>query len=546
MQDGKIVAAAEEERFTRKKHDFSFPENAINYCLREAGIEGSELDSVGFYEKPLVKFERILSSCIQTFPRSFMTFQRAMPIWMTERLRIPSLIRKKTGFQGDVVFLEHHMSHAASAFLVSPFEEAAILTVDGVGEWATASYGVGRGTEIEIIKEMNFPNSIGLLYSTVTAHLGFRVNNSEYKVMGLAAYGEPTYLDELKKIVKVHGDGSISLDMRYFDFHVGERSFSDRFIEEFGLPRVAESEVGQEHMNLASSVQKLTEEILMKMINHLHKETGLSNLCMAGGVALNSVANGIIERDGPFEDVFIQPAAGDGGGAVGTVAYIYNTLGRNKRTYVMEDAYLGPAFPIEDTEEALKKYGVSYQKFNRENLLKETAKLIYANHIIGWFQGRMEYGPRALGSRSILANPLNPEMKDILNKRVKHREEFRPFAPVAPLDEAREYFDFKHPLPFMLRVIMVKKDKQKILPSITHVNGTGRLQTIERDKNPLYYDLLKEYKKITGVPVIINTSFNIRGEPIVCTPDDAVRCFLGTGIDYLVADTFIAEKDNGN
>ena len=546
MQDGKVIAAAEEERFTRKKHDWSFPENAIKYCLREAGIEGSELDSVGFYEKPLVKFERILSACIQTFPRSFMTFQRAMPIWMTERLRIPAIIRKKTGYLGDVVFLEHHMSHAASAFLVSPFEEAAILTVDGVGEWATASYGVGRGTEIEILKEMNFPNSIGLLYSTVTAHLGFRVNNSEYKVMGLAAYGEPTYLDKLKKIIKVHGDGSISLDLRYFDFHVGERSFSDKFVGEFGPPRIAESEVGQEHMNLASSVQKLTEEILMKMINHLHKETGLKNLCMAGGVALNSVANGIIERDGPFEDVFIQPAAGDGGGAVGTVAYIYNTLGRNKRTYVMEDAYLGPAFPIEDTEEALKKYGVSYQKFNRENLLKETAKLIYANHIIGWFQGRMEYGPRALGSRSILANPLNPEMKDILNKRVKHREEFRPFAPVAPLDEAREYFDFKHPLPFMLRVIMVKKDKQKILPSITHVNGTGRLQTIERDKNPLYYDLLKEYKKITGVPVIINTSFNIRGEPIVCTPDDAVRCFLGTGIDYLVADTFIAEKDNGN
>ena len=546
MQDGKVIAAAEEERFTRKKHDWSFPENAIKYCLREAGIEGSELDSVGFYEKPLVKFERILSACIQTFPRSFMTFQRAMPIWMTERLRIPAIIRKKTGYLGDVVFLEHHMSHAASAFLVSPFEEAAILTVDGVGEWATASYGVGRGTEIEILKEMNFPNSIGLLYSTVTAHLGFRVNNSEYKVMGLAAYGEPTYLDKLKKIIKVHGDGSISLDLRYFDFHVGERSFSDKFVGEFGPPRIAESEVGQEHMNLASSVQKLTEEILMKMINHLHKETGLKNLCMAGGVALNSVANGIIERDGPFEDVFIQPAAGDGGGAVGTVAYIYNTLGRNKRTYVMEDAYLGPAFPVEDTEEALKKYGVSYQKFTRDNLLKETAKLIYDNHIVGWFQGRMEYGPRALGSRSILANPLNPDMKDILNKRVKHREEFRPFAPVAPLDEAHEYFEFKHPLPFMLRVIMVKKDKQKALPSITHVNGTGRLQTIERDKNPLYYDLLKEFKKITGVPVIINTSFNIRGEPIVCTPDDAVRCFLGTGIDYLVADHFIAKKDNGN
>ena len=546
MKDGTVVAAAEEERFTRKKHDTSFPVNAVNYCLKEGSININQIDYMAFYEKPLLKFERLLSQHLEMFPKSFWSFYKAIPSWLNEKLRVPSIIRKKLKYKGDVLFIEHHMAHAASAFLVSPYEEAAILTVDGVGEWATASYGYGKGNEITLLKELKFPNSVGLLYSTVTAHLGFSVNNSEYKVMGLSPYGNPIYYDNFKKIVDVKEDGSIEFDMDYFDYHYKLTMPGKKFVEQFGPVRKPDDEVTQNHKDIAASLQKITEEIIFKMLNHLYNETKMENLCMAGGVALNSVANGKITKNTPFKNVWIQPAASDAGASLGAAAYACNVIFGSKRKYAMKSAYLGPSFPAEYIKEFLDKNKIMYKKFKSDDaLVKLAARLIYENNVIGWFQGKMEWGPRALGARSILSNAANPKMKDILNLKVKHREHFRPFAPVISKEDIHEYFEIdKDEEPFMLFVYPFKESKKKLVPGVVHVDGTGRLQTTSKEENYLYYSVIKEFEKLSGIPILINTSFNIRGEPIVCTPEDAYKCMMGTGIDYLVMDKFLIKRED--
>ena len=546
IKDGIVVAAAEEERFTRKKHDTDFPMNAANYCLKEGNINISQINYIAFYEKPLLKFERLLSQHLEMFPRSLWSFYKALPSWLNEKLRVPSVIKKKLKYKGDILFIEHHLAHAASAFLVSPYEEAAILTVDGVGEWATASYGYGKGNEITLLKELRFPDSVGLLYSTVTAHLGFSVNNSEYKVMGLSPYGKPTYYDSFKKIVDIKEDGSIEFDMSYLDYHYKLAMPSKKFIEEFGPIRNPSEEVTQKHKDIAASLQKITEEIIFKMLNHVYKETKMDNLCVAGGVALNSVANGKITKNTPFKKVWIQPAASDAGTSLGAAAYVYNTILGNKRKYIMKSAYLGPSFQTTYIKDFLSKKGIKYKTLKNEDvLIKLTARLIYENNVVGWFQGRMEWGPRALGARSILSNAANPNMKDILNAKVKHREHFRPFAPVISKEDVHEYFEIdKDEEPFMLFVYPFEENKKKLVPSVVHVDGTGRLQTTSKEENPLYYGVIKEFEKLSGVPILVNTSFNVRGEPIVCTPEDAYKCMVGTGIDYLVINKFLIKRED--
>lgn len=546
IKDGIVIAAAEEERFTRKKHDTDFPINAINYCLKEGNINVEQINYIAFYEKPLMKFERLLSQHLEMFPKSLWSFYKALPSWLDEKLRVPSVIRKKLKYKGEMLFIEHHLAHAASAFLVSPYEEAAILTVDGVGEWATASYGYGKGNEISLLKELRFPDSVGLLYSTVTAHLGFSVNNSEYKVMGLSPYGKPVYYDKFKKIVDIKEDGSIEFDMDYFDYHYKLTMPSKKFIDEFGPIRKPSEGVAQKHKDIAASLQKITEEIIFKMLNHIYKETRMENLCMAGGVALNSVANGKITKNTPFKNVWIQPAASDAGTSLGAAAYIYNAILGNKRNYVMKSAYLGPSFQTVYIKDFLDKNGIKYKTLKNEDaLVKLTARLIYENNVVGWFQGRMEWGPRALGARSILSNAANPNMRDILNRKVKHREHFRPFAPVISKEDVHEYFEIdKDEEPFMLFVYPFKEDKKRLVPSVVHVDGTGRLQTTSKEENPLYYNVIKEFEKLSGVPILVNTSFNIRGEPIVCTPQDAYKCMMGTGIDYLIIDRFLIKRED--
>lgn len=548
VKDGKLVAAAQEERFSRKKHDIGFPKEAISYCLKEGSITSNDLNYVAFYEKPLLKFERLLSQHLEMFPKSFWSFYKAMPNWFGEKLRVPSIIKKKLKYKGEILFIEHHMAHAASAFLVSPFKNAAILTIDGVGEWATASYGYGEDNNIILLKEMKFPNSIGLLYSTVTAYLGFSVNNSEYKVMGLSPYGKTTYYDNFKKIVDIKEDGSIAFDMDYFDYHYKLTMPSKKFIKEFGEIRKPESEISQRHKDIAASLQKITEEIIFKMLNHLYKITKIDNLCLAGGVALNSVANGKITKNTPFKKIWIQPAAGDAGSSLGAAIYCYNTILGNKRKFIMESAYLGPEYLTEEIKKYLDEKKISYNQFNSNNeLVKKTARLISQGNVIGWFQGRMEFGPRALGNRSILSDACNPNMKEILNVKVKHREYFRPFAPVITKEDVHDYFEIdKDEEPFMLFVYPFKGNKKKLVPSVVHEDGTGRLQSVSKEQNSLYYDLIKEFEKLSKVPILINTSFNIRGEPIVCTPNDAYKCMMGTGIDFLVIDKFLVARKNNS
>ena len=548
IKDGIVIAAAEEERFTRRKHDIDFPINAIHYCLKEGNIDVSQINYVAFYEKPLLKFERLLSQHLEMFPKSYWSFYKALPSWINEKLRVPSVIRKKLKYKGDVLFIEHHLAHAASSFLVSPFDEAAILTVDGVGEWATASYGYGKGNEITLLKELKFPNSIGLLYSTVTAHLGFSVNNSEYKVMGLAPYGKPDYYENFRKIVDIKEDGSIEFDMSYFDFHYKLTMPSKKFAAELGPTRKPHEEVTQKHKDIAASLQKITEEILFKMLNHLYSETKMENLCMAGGVALNSVANGKITKNTPFKNAWIQPASSDAGTSLGAAAYAYNTILGNKRKFVMKSAYLGPSFSTEYIQNFLDKNKIIYKKFKSDDaLIKLTSQLIFENNVIGWFQGRMEFGPRALGARSILSNAANPNMKDVLNLKVKHREHFRPFAPVISKEDVHDYFEIdKDEEPFMLFVYPFKEKVKHLVPSVVHVDGSGRLQTTSKEENPLYYGVIKEFEKLSKVPILVNTSFNIRGEPIVCTPEDAYKCMMGTGIDYLVMEKFLVKREDNS
>ena len=544
LKDGVVIAAGQEERFSRKKHDSGFPRRAIQYVLHEAGVTAGQLDAVGFYDKPLLKFERMLSTYVATFPRSFNSFRTAMPVWLHEKLWVPSIIRKELKpYKGPILFAEHHMSHAASCFLPSPFEEAAILTVDGVGEWATASYGVGRGTDITMLKEIRFPHSLGLLYSAFTYYLGFKVNSAEYKVMGLAPYGKPVHFDRImKEMVHLKEDVSFKLDMKYFSYDHGLRMTNGAFDDFFGgPPRKPETWMSEREFDIAASVQKVCEEVVLHMARHLHRETGLSKLCMAGGVALNCVANGRVIRETPMKELWVQPAAGDAGGAVGVAHYIYNTLHKQPRTKGWTHAYLGPQFTDAEIAQYLDGAGAKYTTLADAELPRRTAKLVSENNVVGWFQGRMEFGPRALGGRSILADPRDPKMRDTLNMKIKFREGFRPFAPSVLMDKAAEWFEIDCDSPYMLLVAQVREGKRTI-PSVTHVDNSARLQTVTREEAPLYYDVIREFEKITGVPIVINTSFNVRGEPIVCTPHDAYLCFMRTNMDHLVLGHHLLDK----
>jgi len=555
LKDGVIVAAAEEERFTRKKHDVSFPINSIDYCLKSQNININDIDYIGFYEKPFLKFERVLHQHLEGFPRSYRTFLSKLPSWFNEKLRVVKTIRKKLKYRKDVLFIQHHLAHAASAFLVSPFKEAAIVTVDGVGEWSTTTYGLGKENNIHLKREIKFPHSIGLLYSTITAYLGFSVNNSEYKVMGLAPYGDMNrktnpYYQKLLSVIDIKSDGSYRFDMGYFTYHYINKMPSKKLCYLLGGPITQRgAEMTQRHKDIAAALQLVTEDILIKILNYVHKETNSENIALAGGVALNSVFNGKILSSTPFKKIWIQPNASDGGTSLGVASYIYNTILDKKRNYVMKDAYLGPSFSNEEIQKFLNQNKITYSVFkNDKELIDKTAKLIYDNNVVGWFQGRLEWGPRALGARSILANPTNPRAKEILNEKVKHREKFRPFAPVVCDDDALKYFDCDKPIPeptdFMLMVYPIFAKWHKKIPSVTHVDGSGRLQTIRKPQNPLYYNLIKKFGKLSGIPILINTSFNIRGEPIVCTPQDAYKCMMGTGIDYLVIGKFLIKRED--
>jgi carbamoyltransferase len=544
LRDGVVVAACQEERLSRKKHDSGFPARAVKYVLKEAGIGPEQLDAVGFYDKPLLKFERMLSTYIATFPRSFGSFRKAIPLWLHEKLWVPSIIRKELKpYKGPILFAEHHMSHAASCFLPSPFEEAAILTVDGVGEWATASFGLGRGSDIELFKEIRFPHSLGLLYSAFTYYLGFKVNSAEYKVMGLAPYGKPVHYDRImKEIVHLNDDGSFKLNMKYFSYDYGLTMTNGAFDEFFGgPPRKPETWMNEREFDIAASVQKVCEEVVLQMVRHIHKETGQKNLCMAGGVALNCVANGRVIRETPMKNLFVQPAAGDAGGAVGVAHYLYNTIEKKARGPAWTHAYLGPAYGDAEIAEYLRTAGAKHQTLSDRDLAPRTAALLAEGNVVGWFQGRMEFGPRALGGRSILADPRDPKMRDTLNMKIKFREGFRPFAPSVLADKASEWFDIDCDSPYMLLVAQVREGK-RVIPSVTHVDNSARLQTVTRDESPLYYDLIAEFEKLTGVPIVINTSFNVRGEPIVCTPHDAYLCFMRTDMDYLVLGHHLLDK----
>jgi carbamoyltransferase len=543
VQDGNLVAAGQEERFTRKKHDPDFPINAVHYCLQEAGISISDVDYVGFYDKPLTKFDRILETALATWPLGFRSFLKAMPVWLNEKLWTPQKIRDLLDYHGPIYFSEHHISHAASAFLVSPFKEAAILTMDGVGEWDTTTFGFGKENDIQLQKTIKFPHSLGLFYSAFTYYLGFKVNSAEYKVMGLAPYGEPRFYDLImKNLIDVKDDGSFRLNMDYFVYDRQLTMTGKKFEELFGEPtREGESKLTQFHKDVAASLQKVTDEVVVKMANHVYAETNIPNLCMAGGVALNCVANSKVLQQTPFKNVFIQPASGDAGGALGVAYYIYNTLLGKPRTFSMEHAFFGPEFSDEAIVEFIHANKLPYLKYDKVELLNETARLITGQNVIGWFQGRMEFGPRALGARSIIADARNKENWQRVNLKIKFRESFRPFAPTVLEDKTKEYFEIDCPSPFMLLVAQVREDRRTV-PAITHVDGSARLQTISRNQHALYYDLISTFEKLTGCPVIINTSFNVRGEPIVCTPEDAFRCFMRTEMDYLVLGSFILDK----
>ncbi len=566
VRDGKIIAAAQEERFTRKKHDFEFPRNAIDFCLKKGNLQVQNLDYVAFYEKPLLKFERILETYLAYAPYGFNSFIKAIPLWIKHRLWIPDLIQKELNYKGKIIYPEHHESHAASAFFPSPFESAAILTADGVGEWATTSFGRGAGNKFEFHSEIRFPHSLGLLYSAFTYYTGFKVNSAEYKVMGLAPYGEPKYVDLiLKELIDLKEDGSFKLNMSYFNYCAGLTMTNRKFNKLFGAsPRRRETELKQRDMDLARSVQTVTEEIMLRIARHVHRMTGEENLCLSGGVALNCVANGRILREGPFKRIWIQPAAGDAGGALGAALVVWHHYLNQPRQVENPDSQsgslLGPLFEDHEIESVLKKYEAVYEKYSSSELVQKVAKFIGEGNVIGWFQGRMEFGPRALGARSIIGDARNREMQSRMNLKIKFRESFRPFAPSVIEDRAPDWFEIKDSSPYMLLVADVAK-KQRMesvngglkgleklkesrskIPAVTHVDMSARVQTIDKKRNPVYYDLINHFYKQTGCPVIINTSFNVRGEPIVCSPEDAFRCFMSTEMDYLILGNFVLDK----
>ena len=547
LRDGVLVAAASEERFTRVKHDSSFPTNAIRFVLGAGGITIDEVDHLGFYDKPMLKLERLLLSHLQHYPKSRLQFMAAIPGWMKEKLSIRRSVGKQLGWKRKpVLFCEHHVSHGASTFLCSPFEEAAILTVDGVGEWATVTQGVGRGNTIELDREIRFPHSLGLLYSAVTGYLGFKVNSAEYKVMGLAPYGEPTFVDQFHRVLDIADDGSFRLDMEFFDFDFGMRMTNEKFFELFGgEPRDPEAPMDQRAKDIARSVQEIVNEVMVKQATALHERTGMKNLCMAGGVALNCVANGHVLRETPFERVFVQPAAGDAGGALGVALWIHAMVLGNERAFVMDRADWGPSFDDDAIEEVLKHYGATYTRVEDDAALVQSAASHVADgKVVGWFQGRMEYGPRALGNRSILGDPRVLDMRDRINLKIKFREGFRPFAPSVLAERADEWFDLRgHDSPFMVQVADVHEDKRTV-PAITHVDGSARVQTVKAGPTPLYHALLTEFERQTGCPMVINTSFNVRGEPIVCTPEHAFHCFIRTHMDTLAIGHFLLRKED--
>ena len=544
LKDGEIIAAAAEERFTRKKHDGSFPENAANFCLRFGGITSEELSAVVFYDKPLLKFERLLTTYLQVWPRAWRSFTQVIPLWLLEKIHIPYIVKKKLQYKGPVYFVPHHVSHAASSFFASPFEEAAILTVDGIGEWASTTWGVGKGTEITVTKEIHFPDSLGLLYSAFTYYLGFKVNSAEYKVMGAAPYGKPVYVEKIKKhLIDIKGDGSFRLNMKYVNYEHSLVMVEKEFEKLFGMPvRNSEKEPMTEfHWDIAASIQAITEEVMIKLVNHIHQQTGLTTLCMAGGVALNCVANGRILRETKITELFIQPAAGDDGGALGAALYYWHTILKNPRQKNFTHPYWGSAWRDEDIEKILVEKNIPFEKVSDEVLFDQVSEYLGQQAVVGWFQGRSEFGPRSLGNRSILADARNYENWQRVNLKIKFRESFRPFAPSVLKEKANEYFDLVGESPYMLLVAPVRSTT---IPAVTHVDKSARIQTVDKETNPRYYQLIENFEKKTGCAVLINTSFNVRGEPIVDSPRDAINCFLRTDMDYLVMHNYIiAKKD---
>jgi carbamoyltransferase len=568
VRDGEIIAAAQEERFTRKKHDPAFPHNAVEFCLKKGGIQVSDLDYVGFYDKPFIKFERILETYLGIAPKGIKQYLSAIPIWLKDKLWTRGNIRKNLGYGGTVLFSEHHESHAASAFFPSPFQEAAILTMDGVGEWATSSLALGKDNKIELLQELHFPHSLGLLYSAFTYYLGFKVNSGEYKVMGLAPYGEPKYCDLIRKhLIDLKDDGSFRMNMDYFDYLGGMTMTNDKFAAVFDHPtRKSESQLGQKEMDIAASLQEVTEEIMLKMARHIRQRSGMKNLCLAGGVALNCVGNGKILKEKIFDNIWIQPAAGDAGGALGVALCIWHqVLGNERKTNgkdSMKGSYLGPQFNESEIKSYLDSQEIPYRHLNETDLSKTVANDLKADKVVGWFQGAMEFGPRSLGGRSILGDPRNPKMQSTMNLKIKYRESFRPFAPSVLAEKVGEWFEMDSESPYMLMVAGVREDKripitdeQKKLfgidllniprsqiPAITHVDYSARIQTVHKDTNKRYHDLISEFEKATQCAVLINTSFNVRGEPIVCTPEQAYRCFMRTEMDTLVLENFVLYK----
>ena len=547
LSDGVPVGAASEQAFTRTKHDPDFPIHAIRWLLGEAGITADQIDAVAFYDKPLWKFERMLLSHLSTFPKSFPQFVRGMPSWFATKLRLDKLLKDELDYRGPILYGQHHLSHAASSFYASGFEESAILTVDGVGEWATASWGVGRDRRIEMKGEIRFPHSLGLLYSAFTYYLGFKVNSAEYKVMGLAPYGEPTVVDRIKQLIQIKDDGTFRLDMRNFTFDHGMRMFNARFEEVMGQPArpLGDGPLEQFHKDVARSLQEVVNEVMVKLSQRVMDESGMNRLCLAGGVALNCVANGHILRDTSVEELFIQPAAGDAGGAMGAALWAWHDLLDKPRGWKLDDVYLGPGHDDASVARTIEEYGAVATKLQRDDLLGQTADLIADGKVIGWYQGRLEWGPRALGHRTILGDPRHPEMRDIINRKIKFREGFRPFAPSCLEEDLGEWFEIDRPSPHMLLVDQVKpeiRNGPKALKAVTHVDGSARIQSVNREQEPLYYDLIRAFKDRTGVGVLINTSMNVRGEPIVNTPEDAFLCFMRTNMDVLVMGPYLLHK----
>ncbi len=577
LKGGEIIAAAQEERFTRKKHDAGFPHHATLYCLNEAGIAAKDIDNVVFYEKPFVKFERLLETYLAFAPKGFKSFSKSMPVWIKDKLfqksvlikELKSTLDERVDWRERLLFSEHHLSHAASAYYPSPFDSAAVLTLDGVGEWTTTSLAIGNGSDLKIVKEIHFPHSLGLLYSAFTYYTGFKVNSGEYKVMGLAPYGEPRYADLLRELIKVADDGSFQLDMSYFEYATGLTMTNKKFDALFGgPPRTLETKLTQREMDLAASVQKVTEDIVLELARGIAKETGERNLCLAGGVALNCVVNGILLREKIFDNIWIQPAAGDAGGALGAALstwYLHHDRERvtSVERDVMKGAYLGPEYTDAEIEAEITACGATFKKFSEDEMIEEVASALANEKAVGWMQGRMEFGPRALGARSIIADPRSPVMQKQLNLKVKYRESFRPFAPSVLREDVGEWFEHDTDSPYMLLVADIQNDKRHAMtkkeealfgidklnvprssvPAITHVDYSARIQTVHADTNPRYHAVISKFKEKTGCPLVVNTSFNVRGEPIVCTPTDAFKCFMGTEMDVLAVGRYVLYKD---